>query len=117
MGAPELWFPKCSWLFVLKEKNWGDKEQLTEAMGELEGVQMQVRCVSVSVWTSNVQERQVGKKGGEENVGYEANEGEGSAIRTKEEEEEAQTGYGSIQVIWSPFSLQEWHSWNHTTRS
>jgi len=40
-----------------------------------------------------MQERKVGKRGGEENVGYEASEGEG-----RREDEVSQTGYGSIQV-------------------
>ena len=66
---------------------------MTDTMAESGELQMQViranshahvRCQICA----NVQERKVGKRGGEENVGYAASEGE----------EVAQAGYGSIQV-------------------
>ena len=48
---------------------------------------------------SDVQERKVGKRGGEENVGFEAGEGEDGSASGRREEEVAQMGsYGTIQV-------------------
>lgn len=68
--------------------------------GELQMQVIPVRCLpDARSWSDkedicgNVQERKVVKRGGEENVGYEASEGEG-----RREDEVSQTGYGSIQV-------------------
>jgi len=46
-----------------------------------------------------MQERKVGKRGGEENVGFEASEGDDGSASGRREEEVAQMGYGSIQGL------------------
>ena len=74
---------------------------VTDTMAELGELQMQVIPVTrLSGARSrpdkegcNVQERKVGKRGGEENLGYEASE-----VERRREDEVAKTGYGSIQV-------------------